>query len=350
MADKAKADGKSDDRSEGKGGSVIIKVIAAVFGAIIAPLIVALAIKYIEKDDKDKEKEKPAVTAVQPEKVKEVPTPPVTQPEKPLIHFNGKDLSGFYTFLKDHGRDQDPRGVFTVKDGILRISGEEPGYLATQRDYSQYQLIAEYRWGEKTWGGREDKARSSSIIVHASGPDGAVGGTLMSGFQVLVKEGRTGTFYLPKGPLPLKLTVDIDPQLAKPRPAPPPSGPAKENQKAANPKKGKMVWWWVFKPGGTRTQLKDGGFVCFPMYFDTRQEDTKGFRGKADVEKPVGQWNTLEITCSINRFNLHQITVVLNGTRVNLGYQAAPTGGKILIRSEGAEIFFRKFEVKSVKK
>src|SRR5262249_22527056 len=40
----------------------------------------------------------------------------------PVLAFNGKDLSGFYTYLHDHKYD-DPDKVFSVRDGVLVISG-----------------------------------------------------------------------------------------------------------------------------------------------------------------------------------------------------------------------------------
>ena len=58
--------------------------------------------------------------------------------------FNGRDLTGFYTFLRDRGRDQDPKGVFTVNDGLLRISGEEGGCITTTEEYENYRLVAEF--------------------------------------------------------------------------------------------------------------------------------------------------------------------------------------------------------------
>ena len=32
--------------------------------------------------------------------------------------FNGKDLSGWYTYLANHGKNNDPDRVFTVEDGV----------------------------------------------------------------------------------------------------------------------------------------------------------------------------------------------------------------------------------------
>ena len=47
--------------------------------------------------------------------------------DKTIELFNGQNLDGWYTFLKERGRDNDPKNVFTVNDGIIRISGEEWG-------------------------------------------------------------------------------------------------------------------------------------------------------------------------------------------------------------------------------
>jgi hypothetical protein len=54
--------------------------------------------------------------------------------------FNGENLDGFRTWLVDAGRD-DPRGVFTVANGVIRISGDGPGYLATDREFENYRLV-----------------------------------------------------------------------------------------------------------------------------------------------------------------------------------------------------------------
>ena len=74
-------------------------------------------------------------------------------------------------------------------------------------------------------------------------------------------------------------------------------------------------------------------------------EGRQGFRGKEDVEKPVGEWNTLECICDGDK-----ITNILNGKVVNAGTKASHTKGKILFQSEGAEVFFRKIDLKPLKK
>src|SRR5207244_12722323 len=82
--------------------------------------------------------------------------------------FNGKDLTNFYTYLaapkkgdKPYGKNHDPEKVFTVHDGMIHVSGKVYGGLITEREYENYHLITEFKWGEKTWPPRENATRDS---------------------------------------------------------------------------------------------------------------------------------------------------------------------------------------------
>lgn len=101
------------------------------------------------------------------------PAEPTRPHREPIPLFNGRDLAGFHTWLVDSGRE-DPRKVFTVTNHMIRISGEGLGYLATDREYADYHLSAEFRWGGRnwSWGDRIGKARDSGIFLHATGQDG----------------------------------------------------------------------------------------------------------------------------------------------------------------------------------
>jgi hypothetical protein len=79
----------------------------------------------------------------------------VTVPGATISLFNGKDLSSFYTWLPKYGH-KDPDKVFTVVNDVdgapaIRISGQHYGGLITRKEYSNYKLVAEFRWGSKTW-------------------------------------------------------------------------------------------------------------------------------------------------------------------------------------------------------
>src|SRR5262249_23671664 len=58
----------------------------------------------------------------------------ISQKDGVIRLLNGKDLTGLYTWLKDTQRE-DPGKVFTVADGLLHISGDGYGYVATDKPY-----------------------------------------------------------------------------------------------------------------------------------------------------------------------------------------------------------------------
>lgn len=66
--------------------------------------------------------------------------------------FNGRNLGGFYTYL-EHSKYEDPKRVFTIQGGLLRISGEEWGGVVTKDSYRDYHLVVEWKWGAPDCGG-----------------------------------------------------------------------------------------------------------------------------------------------------------------------------------------------------
>src|SRR5690606_34725650 len=85
---------------------------------------------YIRELDKDAQ---PREAAISPK-------------DEPIRLFNGKNLDGFYTYIEDTGYE-DPRQVFTVKDGMIHISGDGFGGLITDKEYRDYHLVIEFKWG-----------------------------------------------------------------------------------------------------------------------------------------------------------------------------------------------------------
>jgi hypothetical protein len=94
----------------------------------------------------------------------------------------------------------------------------------------------------------------------------------------------------------------------------------------------------VWKKGAPRTTFKRGRINWYGR--DPDWKDVLGFRGKEDVEKPVGEWNRLEAICEGGH-----ITNIVNGVVVNEGFDAFPSAGKILIQTEKAELFVRKWDL-----
>lgn len=81
---------------------------------------------------------------------------------EPQRLFNGKDFSG-WTFDNIDPK-VDPASIWSVSDGMLVCKGRPPGLIRTSRDFSNYELIVEWRWAPGT------KPENSGILIHASKP------------------------------------------------------------------------------------------------------------------------------------------------------------------------------------
>jgi len=238
----------------------------------------------------------------------------------PIFQFNGKDLTGFYTYTKP-SKHEDPNKVFTVQDGMIRVSGQEFGGFITKEEFSNYHLVAEWRWGTKTWAPREAKSRDSGILLHCVGPDGAAGGNWMMSQECQIIEGGCGDFIMVGG------TVDGKTER-----------PSLTCETRVGPD-GKSLY---YEKGGKEVTVNQR-YNWWGR--DPEWKDVLGFRGKRDVEKPAGEWNRIEVVCDGDT-----ITNIVNGYVVNVGTKSSLTKGKILFQSEGAELFFRKIEVRPLVK
>jgi hypothetical protein len=238
--------------------------------------------------------------------------------------FNGTDLTGLYTWLVDTKR-QDPRGVFSVTNGMIRISGDGLGYLSTARAYRDYRLVVEFKWGSKNWawGDRIGAAKDSGIFLHSIGPDGNShdgNGAFKAAIECQVMQGAVGDFLLIRGSaedgslIAPRVTVEVAPERD-------------------------ADGWFYWKKGGQARAVERWGRINWAMKCP-QWKDVYGFRGERDVESPDGEWTRLECICEGDR-----ITVKVNGKVVNEAREVFPKEGKILLQCEGSEIFFRRFEL-----
>jgi hypothetical protein len=228
--------------------------------------------------------------------------------------FNGKDLAGLSTWLRASGRE-DPKKVFTAGDGVLHISGEGYGYVATDKAYRDYHLTVEYKWGKRTDGGKY--VRNSGILLHAVGPDGGANGTWMTSIECQLAQGCVGDLIAIRGKDAKGDVIAV----------------AFKSETALGPDK--------------RPRWQKGGEVrTFPkgqLWWSRHDPDFKELldtRGRYDVEGPLGEWTRVECLCRARR-----IQVRVNGTQVNECFDAYPSAGKILLQCEGFAIDFRRFEL-----
>jgi hypothetical protein len=245
-------------------------------------------------------------------------------PGKNIALFNGRDLSGFYTWLVD-ARHKDPCRVFTVTNGMIRISGEGLGYLSTRHEFQNYHLIAEFKWGTKNWsfGDRIGKARDSGIFLHSVGPDGNSHdgkGAFKAAIECQIMQGSVGDFLLIRG-------AAADGSLIAPRIS------------AEIASRRDTDGWPYWRKGGEGITIERWGRLNW-FGKDPDWRDRIDFRGAKDLESPAREWTRIECLCTGDR-----IQVKVNGTIVNAVSHAFPNAGKILLQSEGSEIFFRRLEI-----
>src|SRR5262249_3664565 len=161
------------------------------------------------------------------------------------------------------------------------------------------------------WPPREKTARDSGLLVHCTGPDGAVGGSWMEGVQCNMLEGATGD-------------ISVTGSSKKYR-----FGAQAEERPAGK----KTGFYWK---GGAPEREGCAGRLRWSGR-DPAWENVLGLRGKNDVERGVGEWNTLVVTMKADT-----MTVRLNGVTVSRATGLGVTRGKLQIQSEGSEVLFRR--------
>lgn len=211
------------------------------------------------------------------------------------------------------GVNNDPTNVFTVvqHDGrpAIRVSGEIYGTITTREEFSNYHLRLEMKWGEKKWAPRLALKRDSGILYHAQGPWGAVGAWLPS-LELQIQETDLGDFWAVNSRSLIRARAfDEKEWIYDPK---------------AEPKLFAMAM-----PGYTRRVLKG-----------------------ANHEKPHGEWNVIEVICLGDKawhiVNGHVVMILEQCERKDADAWVAATAGKIQLQSEGAELFYRNVELRSI--
>jgi hypothetical protein len=241
---------------------------------------------------------------------------------------NGKDLTGWDTYLGavydtvtekqvgvPLGVNIDPRKTFSVVNEdnktALRISGEHFGGISTQNEFTNYHLRLEFKWGKLKWTPRKNAKRDSGLLYHSVGPNGAGYGFWMRSQEFQIQEGDCGDYWSIA-----ESVVDIPATEVK-------TGEFRYDSA------GKLQTFGEQKAGGKR---------CFKY---------------PDAERPSGEWNVLELYCfgdtSVHVVNGKTVMILFHSRQPGDDGREVPlTKGKIQLQSEGAEIFYRGIEIRSI--
>jgi hypothetical protein len=187
--------------------------------------------------------------------------------------FNGKNLKGWHAFSSQKSKPD--TALFHVEKGIIKAYGKYQGYIISEQSFkNKFIITAEFRWNTDSTALRINNKRNSGVMynVPVENPDEL----WPKGIQFQIKDKATGDFILLK-----EATIKVNGQITEP---------------------GKSV---------TAKRIKD-------------------------AEKPVGEWNKLEIV-----FDNGHCLQYLNGELVNEGFEASVTEGRVMLLFEGFPIDFK---------
>lgn len=197
---------------------------------------------------------------------------------KPQSLFNGHDLTGWHTDVPAMDKKDATKSPFIVRNGLLVSLGNPGGHLITDNIYQNYRLQVEYRFAAKPG--------NCGVLVHASKPR-ALYSMFPQSIEVQMENKNAGDFWC--------IVEDIEvPDMEVRR------GPKEK--------------WGIIEGKNRRIQNLT-----------------------ENSEKPVGEWNTMQIECRGK-----DIKVWVNDDLVNNGSNCTAQKGQIALQAEGSEVEFRK--------
>jgi hypothetical protein len=156
------------------------------------------------------------------------------------------------------------------------------GYICTDKSYKNYYLRVVFRWGEKKYPPRENHMRDSGILYHF--PVTEKDNVWPKSIEFQVQENDCGDYWCVGG------------------------------ANAESPNTSRVE-------GTQKRIIRTGNF-----------------------EKPIPEWNTLEIIC-LDNTSEHYV----NGHLVNQATNLSVSEGKILLQLEGAEVFYKSVDLLPLK-
>jgi hypothetical protein len=209
--------------------------------------------------------------------------------------FNGKDFSGWTFFLEEkeynsHGKGQIADFASIKPGGVLELKPKLHGALMTDRDFLNYDLQVEYRWASP------EPNDDSGIFLRIRPP-----------FVWDMQHGEQARFYM----------VQIQP--------------------------GNTGDLWVL--GYSESMLKtqpERSFQPFGQLELAKGGHLRRHVKIRDAERPIGSWNTLDVSLQGKAIN-----VQVNGIVVNEGTNLVDLPGRIGLESERGVVQFRNIRLRT---
>jgi len=99
--------------------------------------------------------------------------------------------NNWYAYIKTSSEKQEPSKVYDFSDGMIRMHGENIGYLMSKKSYSNFELTFDYRWNmDDKYKGKGKKNSGVMYNIPTNSPDKI----WPKGIQFQIKENTTGDF------------------------------------------------------------------------------------------------------------------------------------------------------------
>ncbi len=323
--------------------SVSGKLIATVFGAVIAPILVGLGLKVIPDllvgNSSPTTGSAPSTqvadaTPIAPKAKTGDSSPPSPGPThrgrpghtgkgNPPLERGNDDLTlitpklgdNFYSFglskMKKIAKSEtvDPALFrYTAAPPSIAVSGAQTGALMTRKEYQNYSLTVEFRWG--------NKPRAGAILLHATGPEGAYEEIWPQSIAVLLNEGDLGTIEFRGSPGKIECSAKM-----------------KETMESPDKLRREYVGGEIF--GHPLVSGNPAGWNNF-LY---RLASPDGDPGKP------GDWNKVLVTCDGDT-----LSVAVNDKTVNEIKGLNVKKGRVGFTSQHADYTLRKVELETFRK
>jgi hypothetical protein len=218
-----------------------------------------------------------------------------------------RDANGNYT--ESLGKNRDPLHVFTVTnlDGqpTIHISGQGFGVMMTTESFTNIHLRLQIKWGERKWSKKSNSPFDTGLLYFCHSEAGLADRTWPRCLEFQIAEKEFGDLYA----LASQVTM-----------------PARQD--------GSL---WRYDP------------VAAPVLFLQERPIGNHCAHQVDLEKPRGEWNTLDLI-TFNGDSIHVVNGVVamrlhNAQRLDGHAPASLTSGKISLQTEGGECYFRNVEI-----
>ena len=207
---------------------------------------------------------------------------PPDEDQRPLL-YNTRNFDGWFKYTSNKAVDTEKLILREPFEHYIIIKGTAPGYLITEKAFSDYELTLEYRWN-----------------IHQIEQDAK---------PIEVENLRSGVLF----------------HIAS---------------------EGDAIWHKCIKAqlrperGGDLQLLNGFKLDVHPDRHDPNSK-TNFLRSHDGCERPMGEWNHLMITCH-GKF----VTLTMNDTKVMTARNAEVSKGRIALQSEYGEIHFRNIRLK----